>query len=1734
MIILSAVIIPNSSIASSPPLSVCVQGDGWNDTFENTTRVSEYNNVRINRDVSLNVSAYWKDWTKHGIVVDTDAVYDSTHVRFPYVLKEDGIYKMWYSGYEGSTYNIIYATSGDGHNWNKQGIVLSPGGVYDSVSLSQPYVLNDEGTYKMWYSGYDGTNNRILYATSADGIAWTKQTMVLDIGGLQESADVISPCVLIEDGFYKMWYNGRDGGSNWRIFYATSVDGITWVKQGLVMDYGASTPELNGVIHPKVIKVDGIYYMWYTAKALSNRLTILSATSIDGINWNKKGLDINYGDVAGGNDSVSEPCVIREDDGSFKMWYSGTDWDPVNKYRTLLATMNYKSFEPMDWDKQGVAIEIGAYPEESTGTSAPSIIQDEGIYKMWYTGYDNTNYRILYASSADGVSWNKQDVVLNIGTGGETDDTHVAGPHVMKEGATYKMWYSGHDGANYRIHYATSIDGTTWSKQGVANGLDLGIPGSYDDFGTGSPHIIKEDTTYKMWYSGYEADASVQVIYATSPDGINWVKQGVAIPNSGPFDSMIAGEPIVLGYNNEYHMWYRGTPAIDVGHILYASSSDGLTWTKQGQALVAGSSGESDDSRVISPRVIFDSDGYAKMWYVGHDDSNYRVHYAKTPLHILFNSWDKQGVAFPLSASPEQDCWINSGQSVIKDDGIYKMWYMGMALDSRYRLFYATSADGITWNKQGKIMDLGTPSGTEDYNLGFTYVLKEDGIYKMWYAGYDGATWRIHYATSIDGMSWTRLGDVLTPGGLPGGTDDKWTIGQTVLKENGEYRMWYCGFDTSDVVRVHLATSPDGITWTKKGVVVDIGSPGDIDDAGVSSPDVHKIDDLYYMFFTGSDGSLAENHYATSSDGENWTKHGLSLPVSASGQDDSIVSIPRVLIDTDGYAKMWYAGVTSPENRYRIFWARMPITYFGNGNLTSEYIELPAGKAWNSLNITKSEPSLENNITVTILDNSTGLPIIGYENMTGTDIDISGINSVTYPSIRLYGLLSGNGSVSPELHDWSINWTEVPMMSYVDAISPYWQTTSPLALTATTKNVEYAEFWYIYSADNSTWGLWTYYSNETSASSWTSSFNFPTGMGYYQFYSRAGNVTSSFYEDAPASADAFAAYDTQDPITSVDAIAPYWHNTDPLPITAAAVDNGPAGIGSVELWYSFEGAPYINFGADGTAPYSWNFNWPTGDSNYTFYSRGYDNASNYEAAPVAEDTSGGYDSTGPESSVDTISPYTYAVPLVIMATANDAMSGVAQVELFYKSSLDNATWNAWQSFGVDVTDPYSFDFDFPDSDGYYEFYSVATDDLGNIEAAPASADEIAEFETGNPITLLNEISPYWHITEPIGLTALAKSTEYVEFWYRHAPDNSSWGLWTNYLNDTAGPVWTESFDFPDGEGYYELYSRGGNQTSVLYEAEPADNDTVCAYDNTDTDTSVDAITPYWYTTSPLAITAAASDGTSGVASVELWYSHEGGLDTLFGIDNDGAPYQWDFNWPSGQGNYTFYSRGHDIAGNYETAPGVQDTLAGYDFTVPTSSVDVISPYWSTSTPITITATAGDGTSGVAQVELFYRYAPDNSTWGGPLSFGADNSFPYSFSFTFPDGDGYYQFYTQATDVAGNIELAPGIYDEYAALDQGAPISFVNGISPYWKTSLPASIIATAVDTIDGVSSVEFWYRYAPDNVSFGSWNLLDTDTTLPYSIDFNAPDGEGYYELYSRATDGAGNYESSPVVEDAR
>ncbi len=189
----------------------------------------------------------------------------------------------------------------------------------------------------------------------------------------------------------------------------------------------------------------------------------------------------------------------------------------------------------------------------------------------------------------------------------------------------------------------------------------------------------------------------------------------------------------------------------------------------------------------------------------------------------------------------------------------------------------------------------------------------------------------------------------------------------------------------------------------------------------------------------------------------------------------------------------------------------------------------------------------------------------------------------------------------------------------------------------------------------------------------------------------------------------------------------------------------------------------------------------------------------------------------PTSSVDTISPYWRSASVTITATASDNDGTVDNVTLWYRYRENSgASWGSWDNFGVDNSSPWSWAFDAPDNDGHYEFYTRATDDDDQTEAAPSTADENAGFDRVLPtissvqINGENMVTPSTSVVisivaqDPDNLSGLDQM--------RFSNDNENWTDWEPYEseNDYVLPAGDEN-----KRVYVKVKDNAGNESAVV-------------------------------------------------------------------------------------------------------------------------------------------------------------------------------------------------------------------------------------------------------------------------------------------------------------------------------
>ncbi|MCK4466096.1 MAG: hypothetical protein KAU83_10340, partial [Bacteroidales bacterium] len=177
-----------------------------------------------------------------------------------YILYDEGIFKLWYSGYNKDIIETIflgYATSTDGINWTRY-----PGNpIFSDYWTEDMQVVKHEGKYYMFA---EGENDIAHLLTSNDGINWKREG---DLDIRQINGDPISPgpygtpTVMIENGKWYLFYERNDEG----IWLAESKDHVTWtnVQDDPVIKMGPEEYDAGAVAVNQVVKFKGRYYIFY-------------------------------------------------------------------------------------------------------------------------------------------------------------------------------------------------------------------------------------------------------------------------------------------------------------------------------------------------------------------------------------------------------------------------------------------------------------------------------------------------------------------------------------------------------------------------------------------------------------------------------------------------------------------------------------------------------------------------------------------------------------------------------------------------------------------------------------------------------------------------------------------------------------------------------------------------------------------------------------------------------------------------------------------------------------------------------------------------------------------------------------------------------------------------------------------------------------------------------------------------------------------------------------------------------------------------------------------------------------------------------------------------------------------------------------------------------------------------------------------------------------------------------
>ena len=262
-----------------------------------------------------------------------------------------------------------------------------------------------------------------------------------------------------------------------------------------------------------------------------------------------------------------------------------------------------------------------------------SVMLVDGTHHMYFEGqvvdsplYDH--FDIGHATSPDGVVWTMDPAnpVLSRGGGSEWDSGTAASAVVIHDGAQFRMWYQGGaEGDSMRsVGYATSADGSSWTKHAGNPILGPGPGGSFDDGSIWPGTVLFDGSIYRMWYTGGRAGdefLSQTIGYAESADGLSWTRrlEPVTGLNEG-WESTMELSPSVVFDGSVYRMWYSGAVWMNWVNIGYAESRDGVEWTAYlGNPVLNGGS-------FYHGHVLQDDAGAGfQMWYTDYSNDSIRL-----------------------------------------------------------------------------------------------------------------------------------------------------------------------------------------------------------------------------------------------------------------------------------------------------------------------------------------------------------------------------------------------------------------------------------------------------------------------------------------------------------------------------------------------------------------------------------------------------------------------------------------------------------------------------------------------------------------------------------------------------------------------------------------------------------------------------------------------------------------------------------------------------------------------------------------------------------------------------------------------------------------------------------------------------------------------------------------------------------------------------------------------------
>jgi len=331
------------------------------------------------------------------------------------------------------------------------------------------------------------------------------------------------------------------------------------------------------------------------------------------------------------------------------------------------------------------------------------------------------------------------------------------------------------------------------------------------------------------------------------------------------------------------------------------------------------------------------------------------VNFTGTQLSGSPQVWQKRGVVLApttrqlngggdFSGVAEVSVLYEGNPQILTASKVFKMWFTGGDSTTNHNgIYYAESLDGVNWTQYQAAPIITSHCAGRVFKNGITY-------YGYWVNSTNDSGTAIDRYTSTDGVNWTLKNSAVLSVGSAGTWEANNIWGMQVIYIDGGGTWWaaYGGMGPAGAFQMGIASSPDGITWTKSA----------------SNPVLNNMTSQFIVqvgttFYNWADATIYAQggsafQYPTifmrssSTNLTTWTTPVPSLAntLSFEGNGANFQLNQPALIEVNGWTYMYYSGTAAGASARTGFQIGLAIAPYTIAQLTAKASEAAVAPAF--------------------------------------------------------------------------------------------------------------------------------------------------------------------------------------------------------------------------------------------------------------------------------------------------------------------------------------------------------------------------------------------------------------------------------------------------------------------------------------------------------------------------------------------------------------------------------------------------------------------------------------------------------------------------------------------------------------------------------------------------------------------------------------------------------------------